>query len=877
MADPSINASDNPLLSAPHQPSLKASPNKRNHTSTHYSAIAQLLAEEQRNGHRLNMDGKIVVIDYDTMMHDHVPSPKHDPGDAHFQSSFKFKSKATSETKPPNFAKAINNSWLKDTNFKVVITSATPDPSDPSKQRLDLAVYTLDLAPGDDDPANWSAVELSIEVKFEDVPDDPFDDDTDGFQPNSSERKKNLGQVLSYSSLVFDRQQRTHHFTIVILGQSARIIRWDRSGALVTKKFNYVQNPWMLGRFLWRFAHMTAVQRGHDPTATRVLTTSEDYRLMRQRADVPQKNAQGLVVNEHARILFRTSVSNSSAQWWRLRVDDSTGPRYFLVGEPHFQAAGLAGRATRGYVAVDLADPQGPLVFLKDAWRVAHEGIKREGHILNYLNEKKVERVPTLVCHGDVKVRKREMVVEEAGVEVDEEVDGELVEDEEEDAGTDSGDEQAANGNHAPRGTIQQTVSQKYWTARTPGAQSPMKTHRHYRIVVKEVGLPMSYFKNAKELLYLVARAVSAHDQAYKAGILHRDISAGNVLIQVKEIVKNGKVVRTRDALLTDWELSKHLDQSEQDPRQPDRTGTWQFMSANSLGNPWRVILVEDEMESFFHLLLFYAIRYLPHNCQDVGVFLDQYFDGYTRLAGQYLCGPAKLGAMTSGRIALADPKKPGHLTFYLPAESSDDPVASSSRALSTSAAAASENATSPAAGPSSLSKEIFPKPHPINAVFSRMLKWLHAHYALTNEKENPTAGPNAAPAPEVEVEPEERTEEEMWFVDSYGMDEEEEEDEEEALDVDELSPERRAALKKRAAKLKDHKYVINALGRVQFRPNKFGPWPEFDKVPDQLRSDFRPDKDPEQKVALGSKRDSLHDADAEMPPAKRRSTRSHA
>ncbi len=53
-----------------------------------------------------------------------------------------------------------------------------------------------------------------------------------------------------------------------------------------------------------------------------------------------------------------------------------------------------------------------------------------------------------------------------------------------------------------------------------------------------------------------------AHDQAHKAGILHRDISAGNVLIQIKEVVRDGKVVRTRDALLTDWELSKRLDQS---------------------------------------------------------------------------------------------------------------------------------------------------------------------------------------------------------------------------------------------------------------------------------------------------------------------------
>ncbi len=45
------------------------------------------------------MDDNIVIIDYDTMMRDHVPSQKYDPGDAYFESSFKFKNKVTSESK----------------------------------------------------------------------------------------------------------------------------------------------------------------------------------------------------------------------------------------------------------------------------------------------------------------------------------------------------------------------------------------------------------------------------------------------------------------------------------------------------------------------------------------------------------------------------------------------------------------------------------------------------------------------------------------------------------------------------------------------------------------------------------------------------------
>ena len=52
---------------------------------------------------------------------------------------------------------------------QVVLTSVTPDLSNTSKQRLDLAIYTVDSALGGSDPVNWSTVELSVEVKLEHV------------------------------------------------------------------------------------------------------------------------------------------------------------------------------------------------------------------------------------------------------------------------------------------------------------------------------------------------------------------------------------------------------------------------------------------------------------------------------------------------------------------------------------------------------------------------------------------------------------------------------------------------------------------------------------------------------------------------------------
>lgn len=142
-------------------------------------------------------------------------------------------------------------------------------------------------------------------------------------------------------------------------------------------------------------------------------------------------------------------------------------------------------------------------------------------------------------------------------------------------------------------------------------------------------------------------------------------------------------------------------------------------MSANSLSNPWRVIAVEDEMESFFHLLLFYAIRYLPHNCKDVGMFMEEYFDGFTKENGQYFCGLAKSRAMTSGSITLSN--QDAKLVFYLPPEPRDEKNPGiPSRSASTTGSPLSGDASSSREGFSGIVER---RLHPINVLFDCMLE----------------------------------------------------------------------------------------------------------------------------------------------------------
>ena len=348
-------------------------------------------------------------------------------------------------------------------DFIVVTTATKIDPSDETKQRVDMAMYRVESAPTEkEEAANWGAVDMSMECKPEEVADDPFDDDAEDFQPTSIERRANLGQIASYTALVFAKQQRTHHFSVIFLGRMARLIRWDRAGAVATRKFDYTAEPEKLGRFFWRYIRLSDAQRGHDPTVTRILTTDPEFRLMQERAEKPilvEEGEKKFEIGQHARLLFRKSLK-SSKDWYKVRVGEEK--RHFLVGAPHFIATALAGRGTRGYVAIDCADPYGPFVYLKDAWRVAHDSIEQEGTILAYLNDEKtgkVDRIPTLVCHGDV-------------------------------------DDQV-------------TDSQNVWKTLNPDAlKCPLKTHRHYRLVVKEVGLSMDKIESAEELVYLIANCI---------------------------------------------------------------------------------------------------------------------------------------------------------------------------------------------------------------------------------------------------------------------------------------------------------------------------------------------------------------------------------
>ncbi|KAF8811756.1 hypothetical protein BYT27DRAFT_7133739 [Phlegmacium glaucopus] len=107
-------------------------------------------------------------------------------------------------------------------------------------------------------------------------------------------------------------------------------------------------------------------------------------------------------------------------------------------------------------------------------------------------------------------------------------------------------------------------------------------------------------------LLSCIADAVEGAQQAYKASILHHDLSAGNIMI-VKDKETRG--------ILIDWDMCLLCREHGGEPRS-GRTGTWAFISAKILQNqgPTVTHTLWDDIESAFWVLIYEALLYLKHD-----------------------------------------------------------------------------------------------------------------------------------------------------------------------------------------------------------------------------------------------------------------------
>ncbi|KAK0460051.1 uncharacterized protein EV420DRAFT_1534795 [Desarmillaria tabescens] len=242
-------------------------------------------------------------------------------------------------------------------------------------------------------------------------------------------------------------------------------------------------------------------------------------------------------------------------QFFKVHVSDTLGPGCdVIVGPPIAEAATVVGRCTTGFPAYNLVTHQ--VEFLKDGWR--DESMHgKESEFLRTLNDNHVRYVPTLTCGGDV-----------------------------------------------PRHvTTNHVYAEALWNC----GNTSICIRRRQRNLTKEIGKNLTTFQSGKHLLQVTLDAFVAHREAFeKCRLLHRDVSGGNILI-----LPNG------DGMLNDWDLAIHMDKCQIDRRQLVRTGTWRYTSTRLLNHPSKINELQDDLESFIHVVMYHSLCYVRHNKVD--------------------------------------------------------------------------------------------------------------------------------------------------------------------------------------------------------------------------------------------------------------------
>jgi hypothetical protein len=140
------------------------------------------------------------------------------------------------------------------------------------------------------------------------------------------------GQLASYVAALTGSQFRIHVFTILIFGRRARLMFWDRNGAVVSRPFDYTSTNY-LEIFLQQF-NKEVGRRGHDTSVT-----IAEPSLLRE---VPQVHQADLQRNERHRDFRVMTIPD------RDNASESSG---FLISyPPKYTSRSPFGRATRPMV-----------------------------------------------------------------------------------------------------------------------------------------------------------------------------------------------------------------------------------------------------------------------------------------------------------------------------------------------------------------------------------------------------------------------------------------------------------------------------------------------------------------------------------------------
>ncbi|OSD02404.1 hypothetical protein PYCCODRAFT_1435404 [Trametes coccinea BRFM310] len=415
-----------------------------------------------------------------------------------------------------------------------------------------------------------------------------------------AEALEDLGQCIAYAVEILARQHRYFLFSVALAMTHARLIRWDRSGFIVSESFDVIEQPHYLCMFFWRLSKLPESARGYDSTVELASEAEENiFKMSIQAHLIKQLNldAASDAMREYLNIHYKPGHVTAILMPSAARDNGnptSTTQRKLLISRPICMPLSPSGRCTRTYWAVNLETADSSAAprdvwLLKDTWRIVSPSgaqdstvsnggsvDEREGSIMQGLSSKGVPNVPPVVAHWDV-------------------------------AATSS--------------DIQSTITQRYlegkWVSRGGDSAYCLRTTRvvhrvHYRLVLKSAGFDLLQISSTEELLYATYDVFRALSTAYReARRLHRDVHPGNIILFRVEAADTTRSP-PRTGYLIDWESSCGVNTKPSegsaitDRYEPSLQ--WQFLSWKLASRSKSTYAVMDDVESLIYVVIYCGI-----------------------------------------------------------------------------------------------------------------------------------------------------------------------------------------------------------------------------------------------------------------------------
>ncbi|KAJ7100286.1 hypothetical protein B0H15DRAFT_944621 [Mycena belliarum] len=466
---------------------------------------------------------------------------------------------------------------------------------------------------------DWSQAGTIIELKYRTVQDVI---DSDGRLKTSEESQNALVQLSkSARSLLKGSRSCVVYVVSVFACRMARIFRFDRAGFRASTAFDWTKDTAVFPKFFWRL---------YNPSNPNATMCGADDTLSIPSEEEKNRMYDALCKNSFYEQQFPTLLSATNASLWiravrsRTDADDkvvSEPVKCFTIGPALSTSDGLFSRATLVYRVIleEDVDSECPTIYaLKDSWRQRcrrpevdfYDTIAKHCE-LNGINmdEKGMAR-----CHGsvDLSIATSDLVPD-----------------------------------HDP--AFHSTCSSKLDKADLERC--------HMRTLLTPVGVGLHTFKCTKDFVQALLTAIEHHEIANAAGILHRDVSEGNVLFQ--EICH---AIGTSRAFLMDWDYAEFTSTGLQDFKKwfPERvkatesydniekslkdlTGTLPFLALELMHKTPVQHEAHHDLESFYWLFLWCIVRYTAHTYDEGALACRSIFGSGRRPKMSALQDPAPI------------------------------------------------------------------------------------------------------------------------------------------------------------------------------------------------------------------------------------------